>query len=271
MTDALYVPRGPLLEPTRLVTSPWSETTSHGGPPAALLARAIECLDPPDLHLARLTVEILRPIPMVPLVATAEVVRPGRRVQFAVAELTDRHGTVLLRGEAWRIRHRPPLPMPSRDAPPLPLPPPETAPEPSYRFCPWTHFPTDAQDARIVGGDLGGAGRTAMWFRLRVPLVAGEAPTPEQRFVAAADSANGMSRHAEATEMLFVNPDLTVAFARAPHGDWVGMDATSHWDPTGRGLSDTALYDLDGFVGRANQTLFIDERPPGPATGQPTM
>jgi len=269
--EPLYVPDGDGFVPTPLVTSPWSPDWSHGGPPAALLARAVERLDAEHpLRLARITVEILRPIPMVPLRVDTQVIRPGRRVRLVRATLTGPGGEELAIAHAWSVRVAGPLSIPGSDVPPLRLPDPDHLPEPVYRFAPWRHFPVDAQDLRVVAGELGGHGRAAMWFRLRGPLVAGEPPTPEQRVVVTADSANGLSRHAETTEMLFINVDLTVHLAREPAGEWVGLDAASHWSPSGRGLSDTVLHDAEGFLGRSNQTLFLDVVSPR-GDGQPIM
>jgi len=211
------------------------------------------------MHLTRITFEILRPIPKVPVTVTTSVVRPGRKVQLVSAVLTDDDDTPLMRATAWRIREREPLDLPPGEDAALPFPPPEELRPDTYRMQEWTHFPIDSQEHRTAAGSFADPGSVAIWFRLLVPIVAGEIPTPEQHFAVSADSANGVSRHAETGEMLFINTDLTVYFARRPRGEWVGMDAVSHWDPAGRGLSDTTLYDRFGYVGRSNQALYIDE------------
>jgi hypothetical protein len=263
MTDALYVPDGDVYVPTDYTTSPWSPDHCHGGPPSALLVRALQALQPADLHLARITVEMLAPIPKHPVIATAGVVRPGRKVQMAVAELSTVDGTVLLRATAWRIRERSPLDLPDAATAGLAEPPPHPAelPADTFRGRSYRHYYADAQERRMIHGSFTDPGPAAMWFRLVVPLVAGEEPTPEQRVVAAADSANGISSVASFDRLLFINNDLTVYLARHPVGEWVAVDARSHLDPSGRGLSDSALFDERGFVGRANQGLFVDEVP----------
>jgi len=259
MADSLYVPDGEGFTPTPLVTSPWSRDTSHGGPPAALLTRALERVEPTTMHLARITFEILRPIPVVPVVVATEVIRPGRKVQLLSATLSDPAGRPLMRASAWRIRGREPLDLPPGEDPKLPFPGPDELETGTYRMQEWTHFPIDAQEYRTASGSFAEPGSIAVWLRLVVPVVAGEIPTPEQHFAASADSANGLSRHADTGDLLFINTDLTIYFSREPVGEWVGMDAVSHWDPAGRGLSDTTLYDHLGYVGRSNQMLFIDE------------
>ena len=68
--------------PTDAARGPWSPEALHGGPSAALLARAVEpLLDP--LQPVRLTVELLRPVPVAPLTVETEELRPGRKVRMA--------------------------------------------------------------------------------------------------------------------------------------------------------------------------------------------
>ena len=99
-----------------------------------------------------------------------------------------------------------------------------------------------------------------MWFRLRVPEVPGEPVTPLQTLVVAVDSANGISWALPFEQYVFPNPDVGVYLAREPEGEWIALDAVSYLDPGGRGISDTALFDTRGFVGRANQALFLERR-----------
>src|SRR6266516_4040779 len=73
---------------TAATAGPWDPGSQHGGPPAALLATAIEACDAvPGLRLARLTVELLRPVPVGEVVVQAHVLRPGRRVRLIEAQL----------------------------------------------------------------------------------------------------------------------------------------------------------------------------------------
>src|SRR5207302_7385898 len=110
-------------ESTPATAGPWSADAQHGGPPSALLARAFERTEPdPNQRLARLTVEILRPVPVGSVTVTARVVRPGRRVTLLEGSLrVDGEDYLLARG--WRIG-RPGTPTPVSGAragsPPLP-------------------------------------------------------------------------------------------------------------------------------------------------------
>ena len=261
MTEALYVPSGDRFSPTELTTSPWSTDACHGGPAAALLTREIQRLEPETFHLARITIEMLSIVPRIDVMVTGDVLRPGKRVQLSTAEFSTVSGEVLAKATAWSLRHREPFPLPPEAAGSVGrLPPPEELPNDTFPGADWVDYYGDAQERRVVYGDFLRPGPAAVWFRLKVPVVAGEDPTSEQRVVAMADSANGISSVATFDDLLYINPDLTVHLARAPHGEWMAMDATSYLDPSGRGLSDTVLYDRGGYLGRANQTLFVDER-----------
>ena len=90
MAEALYLPDGDRFVPTELSRGPWSPDAQHGGPPAALLARAIERFEGGEhMHVARLTIELLRPVPLRPLAIEARWARPGRKVQLVAASLHD--------------------------------------------------------------------------------------------------------------------------------------------------------------------------------------
>src|SRR5690349_1903169 len=87
-----------LFHPTELTRGPWSPAAQHGGPPSALLAMVLEAHDDekaprrPEgsddaMFVARLTVELLKPVPLAPLVVRVNVERPGRKVQLLSASL----------------------------------------------------------------------------------------------------------------------------------------------------------------------------------------
>jgi hypothetical protein len=105
-----------------------------------------------------------------------------------------------------------------------------------------------------------GSGAMAVWMRLRIPVVAGEAPSPLQRVLVAADSGNGVSAAADPTKLSFLNPDMTVYLHRPLDGEWVCLDATTTIDPHGVGLAECALYDERGRIGASEQSLIIEPR-----------
>ena len=87
MSEAVYTPLGDgRFESGELSRGPWSPDHQHGGAPAALVAGVIEEVEAPAaMRIARLTLDLVRPVPIAPLQVVTEVTRPGRRVQLVAA------------------------------------------------------------------------------------------------------------------------------------------------------------------------------------------
>jgi hypothetical protein len=273
--EAFFVPQGDAYAPTELTRGPWDPDSQHAGPPAGLLGREIERLDGEgERQVGRITFEILRAVPIAPLRVEARVARPGRSVDLVEASLTDSDGEVI-RATAWRLRSTAielPAGLSSVDGPGLIGTSPSTlrpgfVPPGVEEARPGTFPPTGhdvgyhtAMEYRFVRGDFGIPGPALVWMRMRQPLVAGEEPSPLQRVLVAADSGNGVSATLDWGRYLFINVDLTVYLHRPLAGEWVCLDSITIPEPLGTGLADTALYDGRGPIGRAAQTLLIDER-----------
>jgi hypothetical protein len=244
--------------PTELARGPWSAEAQHGGAPAALLARALERADPgPAGFVTRLTVDLVRPVPLVPLEVATRTVRAGRRVQWLEAAL-HADGQEVVRATAVRLRVDPELELPVPAPDRLAVPPPAVGtpmelewPDRSTGF--WT-----AMELRVVAGSFADVGEATIWFRLTVPVVEGEEPSPLQRVAAAADFGNGVSTALERHRYLFINPDLTVHLHRHPVGEWVALEARTFAEPYGVGVAESALHDEAGRIGRSLQSLLVD-------------
>jgi hypothetical protein len=72
--------------------------------------------------------------------------------------------------------------------------------------------------------------------------------------------ANGNSQFLDPTAYLFVNPDISLHLHRLPRGLWIGMRSVSYPQPHGIGMADTAVYDLEGRIGRVIQSQYLDRR-----------
>ena len=256
--DAFFTPDGDAFVATELTRGPWDEGSQHAGPPAALIGRELERCEPREAaRIARVTFDILRPVPIARLRVETRVVRPGRSVELLEAVLRDDDGTDLVRATAWRIRIAPVgLDAPEDPAPPGPA---EGRHEP--------FFPTgrdvgyhSAMEYRFVRGAFLEPGPATVWLRTRHPLVAGEEPSPLQRVLVAADSGNGVSAALDYREFVFINCDLTVHLSRHPAGEWVCLDAVTTPEPDGIGLADASLFDERGRIGRATQSLLVARR-----------
>lgn len=264
MADAFYRPLSPgRYEATEHTAGPWDPRHQHGGPPAALLARAIEATRPRAGHrIARIALDILGPLPLGEIEVAAHLIRPGRSVELLTAELTSR-GRPVMRATAWRVLVAPPeVPpsVPTAAATSLPTEGGELDLPPQ-----WRSGYLKAIEWRVVEGNLLQPGPSAAWTRMRMPLVAGDAVSAVQRTLVVADSGSGLGNVLDIGSWLFINPDLTVHFTRQPRGEWIRLDAVTTVAPGGTGLARSTLADADGVVAYGAQTLFVTPRR-GPAS-----
>lgn len=258
LPDVLYVPDGPgRFAPTELTRGPWSPDAQHGGAPAALLGGLIERFEPVGARVARLTVELLRPVPLTPLASHLQMLRPGKRVQLVQASLLSGDQEVV-RATGLRVREQH---LPISDPDPEAVPPMGEASEFWFSEDDVVMFGHAFEITRERDWSPGAEapGPQLVWFRLRASVVAGETPTPLQRVAAAADFPNGISSIVPwAGDWLFINPDLTITLARPPDGEWVGLDARTVPSDDGVGFAEARVFDERGRIGRATQSLLFD-------------
>lgn len=259
---ALFIRDGGSFLPTELARGPWTPTALHGGTVAALVARTIErCSPEGGQQLTRLTLELLRPVPMARLQVTAFLVRPGRKVQLVDA-VVESGGVEIAWARALRIRvgRDGDVEVPSEpheEAPPGP----ELGVESKSTFRDYRAFHNEGMEIRFVRGRFDELGPSTAWFRLRCPVVAGEEPSPFQRAAAAGDFGNGVSAELEFSSHVFINPDLTISLVRPPVGEWICLDARTRFGTPGIGSAESVLWDVQGRVGRAIQNLVVEPIP----------
>jgi hypothetical protein len=229
---------------------------SHAGPPAGLLIDAIARSDP-SMGITRVTYEIPKGIPKVPATITLRELRPGRKIRLIEATLADLSGDALMVARAWLIRvsdH----PLPTSDPFPMEFPPPED--------CEPVDFPhagvgyMDAVEMRRISGDPFRGGPAAIWIRQTMPLVAAHEVDPYARCGVFGDLGNGISAMDSMTDVMAINTDLTLYLTRRPVSEWMAIRSETVSHGFGLGISDSLVYDASGFVGTANQSLFIDRR-----------
>jgi Thioesterase-like superfamily len=257
MPESVYLPDGDGFIATELARGPWDPNAQHGGAPSALLARAIERHEPdPEMLVARLTIELLRPVPLGRVDVQTRTVRPGKKVQLIEASLTA-GGKEVARAVGLRIREKPlELPETTRIAERLP-----TGAE-EERFVFERVGPVSfgaAMELVPIAGGIDQIGAATVWFRVRLPFVAGEEISPLMRVAAAADFGNGVSAVVDWNSgWLFINPDLTISLNRYPAGEWVALEAITYPSDRGVGFAESALYDEQGRIGRSVQSLLFD-------------
>ena len=256
--DAIY-----RLDGNRVVTSPnaagpWDAGMQHGSAPAALAVWAAEAIPTREpMQVARVTIDLMRPVPLAPLTLKTEVLREGRKIQLCAVRLLAGDavvvGATILKIKTQALN----LPSEVGDLA-VELPGPDQAREeqPSFSSSPFV----TGISMRAARGLFGVPGPGAIWYRVDRPLVEGSPVSQAMRAVVAADFCNGTSAVLDFHEWTFINADLTVNFARQPLGAWILLDAESWIGPDGAGIATARLADERGYFGRAVQSLVIEKR-----------
>ncbi|GMQ94194.1 MAG: thioesterase family protein [Acidimicrobiia bacterium] len=243
--------------PTDHTRGPWDVDSCHAGPPSALMIRAVEALVPHQ-KLTRMTVELIRPIPMTGFLVRAEIRRPGRSVTHTEAEIYD-DDRVYARAYSTHIRSVDDLDVgtASTDAPAW-----SDSVAGAFPVVGVLHdevsFGSSVECRYDKGSQIAVGGPTTMWMRTMYSILPDENPSPFQKIAPLADCGNGISYNGPLGPTSCVNADLTMSLHREPLGDWFASRSVSHWQRTGIGLADSELFDVEGPVGRATQSLILN-------------
>ena len=242
--------------PTVHTEGAWQPGEQHMGPVSGLVVHAVERFVAENfagdgLQIARLTFEILGMIPDHDMQITVDVVRPGRSIQLLEATLTIDERAII-RARVWRVAVSDTATAAGGFAEPMPSPEGLT---PLESFAAFDSGYTRALELRPVPGAQPGRGQ--VWMRTPYALVRDEPIGDLTRWFIVVDTANGIVARESPKDWMFPNVELTVHLWRAPRGEWVGVDVTQTYGPTGLGLTSTVLHDLDGAVGMAQQALTL--------------
>jgi hypothetical protein len=218
----------------RVVTSPhaagpWDPTMQHGSAPSSLVIWAAETIPTPQpMQIVRLTVDLMRPVPVAPLTIETEVLREGRKIQLCAVRLVAKD-VVVVRASVLKIRSQTLALPPDVVDPPIELPGPEAG-RPMARRPTGNSFVSGISTS-VVRGGLMTPGPGAIWYRVDRPIVENAPISQVMRAVVAADFSNGTSSVLDFSKWTFINADLTVSLARPPVGDWILLDSESWIGP----------------------------------------
>jgi hypothetical protein len=261
MTEGVYRWDGRAAHASAHAAGPWDPSLQHGSAPAALVAWVAERMggdgDAP-MHVVRLTLDLMRPVPVAPLEIETEVLRRGRKIQLCGIRLVA-GGVDVVRATALKMRSADLTPRSEMGVEALDLPGVEASPPPDRP--PSTPSPFfDGISTRVARGDFGGPGPKALWYRVDRPIIEGEPISPLMRAAITADFCNGTSAVLDAQRWSYINGDLTLSLTRTPVGEWLLLDATTWLSADGSGVAFGRLADGAGYFGRVAQSLLIDRR-----------
>lgn len=258
---SLFVPHELGYMPTEYARSPWSLELLHGGPVAALLARAVsERVDDPSLRLARLTTDLFRPVPYAPMRLETELLRDGRRVKAVRASLFDGE-TEVTRAHALMLSTRdgaqPGLDiLPQTPAfPEQPDPPHEGDQERGIGYASsveWRRVTQWGEDKPAIS-----------WMRVPMELLPGSPLSPTERAAAVSDFVNPLANMAGGAP--YINADITLYLHRPPVGDWLCLQVSGRGSGEGIATGEAQLHDRQGAFGRCLAASLAQDRGSFPA------
>ena len=183
--EPLFILESGRFVPSAHTRGPWDPTAQHGGAPAALVARALEDVAGEAFAVTRITIDLLRPVPLVPLTVAARVTKPGRRTLGAgVVIEADGVPVVEARGVAVRLAE---LPNEVKAETGSLVAGPEQGRISVFGIeadLDEPAFHRTGVEVRSVGGGFDGPGPAQAWCRLQRPVVGGEEPSGLQRTAA---------------------------------------------------------------------------------------
>jgi hypothetical protein len=254
-----YLPQSP-------ARGPWGESL-HGGAPAALLAQALTDLVAAPFPLARLTLDMFRPVPLAPLALTGTVLRKGKRL--ALAEMTlSAEGVPCARALGLFSA---PSPLPEGAVPPTPCPLPrgegavvETLAEIVASRVGRKLPPGDGLHHHLLAEGFDGAvggGRGAAWLSLPLTLTPEQPLTPMTHLAALADFANGMSQRrvvVDGRNHGYINADISLHILREPALGPLALLVDNHADRGGRAVISGQFFDDGGLVAQVVQSGLVN-------------
>jgi hypothetical protein len=257
--DAIYRLEGARAYTSKFAAGPWNQAMQHGSAPAALIAHIAQnrpTLTP--MRVARITIDLMRPVPIGPLDIEVEVLREGRKIQLSnICLLAD--GIEVVRASVLKIRtHDLPLP-PQTAGRKIDVAPPETFVDDAQTRTDPVPFLTGLS-MRNAKGAFRARGPAAVWFRANRPIIEGQPISPLMRAAVAADFCNGTSSVLSWEDWTFINADLTITLAREPIGEWILLDAETWLGTQASGIAFARLADTTGYFGRAVQSILVERR-----------
>jgi len=266
MSDFIYSRSDDVYTPTEWAGSPWSRELQHGGPVCGLMATAAEAAaQQSGMRVARITVDLCRPIPFAPLRLVWQFLRRGRRLALIEARLS--HGDVdVTRATALLLAPNPELA--STWLPDEPPPPGPEGLEPIQfmsreyvaQVPPGFHR---SVEMRLCEDELG----PAVWATTPLELLAGEPTSTLVRVAMLSDLTFALSGRLmlrrglvplDPRRVALINADVTLYLDRPPEGSWVAMRRGAVHDCEGIGVAEVTQHDRRGRFGRSIQALVAN-------------
>ncbi len=244
--------------PSEIARGGWGPSIS-GHVVGGLLGWAAErAVDDPQLHPARLTVDLPRPTALEPLEVHTTVHHDRRRLRLVEAVLIQA-GAPVARASALFLR-RGPHPDGEVWSPSVQMPP---LPEGSH---PTLFMRTYGWGSAIQNPDPAwehAAGPKYTWLHETRSLIDDEPLSAFTRAAMAADITASIANWGT-NALQFINVDYTLALSRLPEGPYVGLASLTHSSHDGVAAGSAVLVDREGPIGTGVSVAIAQSgfRPP---------
>jgi acyl-CoA thioesterase len=261
MTECLYHRIDNVFNPTPVAGSPWHPSLLHGGAVSALFGQVIEeqVAHWPGFFVNRITMNLLRPVPMQALTVATQWRREGNRLRLLQVDILA-EGRLVAQGEAL-LQKQSPVQLPDYAPRPAPAP---AGPHGLESFdiqgmldskglpIP-LGFHTRVQVQQVTPWNEQGA--ATGWIRVPVHIVAGVPLTPLTRVCMLSDLGNGTGQLNVGNGVGCINADITLTLFRYPRSEWICFSSDAQLSDMGVGVVHTRLYDSDGAIGHVLQCI----------------
>ncbi|WP_156687474.1 thioesterase family protein [Mycobacterium sp. Marseille-P9652] len=248
--------------PTAIARGGWGPSIS-GHVVGGLLGWALErAVEDPQLHPARLTVDLPRPTALEPLHVHTTVHHDRRRLRLVEGVVTQ-GGAAVARASALFLRRGP---QPGGDVwslpvqmPPIPLEQSGSHPTLFMRTYGWGSEIQNPDPAWV------GAGQKYTWLHETRSLIDAEPLSPFTRAAMAADITASIANWG--TDALqFINVDYTLTLSRLPDGPHLGLASLTHQSHDGVATGSAVLVDGAGPIGTAVSVAIAQKGFGAPST-----
>lgn len=248
---------GELLEPTAHSRGPWGEDTMHGGAVGALLARGAERHAGETGWLpARLTCDLVKMPRMLPTEVRTQLRRDGRRIRLVDVEVWQ-EGALIALGRAVFVRETA-APSGRSWTNEVAMPPvPDFTPTTQVPASMWSYAGSDAVPTQGHESWADPTTPARTWFVDGRELVAGEPVSGFVRTALMADAVSPMSNWGE-DGLDFINIDYTLALARVPTGEAIGLASVDRVSVAGASTSTGRVFDAGGAVGTVLTAALVN-------------
>ncbi len=241
--------RDGMFHPTASAMSRWGNDSLNGPAVVGLAAHCLEREYGADGFLpTRQTTDLFKAAHRVPTEVLTRLIRDGRRVRVSECDVIQNGGIV---ARATMVQYRRSAPPPGREwVGEASFTPPEGVQGAAY------FIGSDDVGWGSSGAAHQNASRKRVYHR-SIDVVEGTAPSPFVRTVVAAE-ATSLVTNMGTLGIGYINGDLTVALSRLPIGDYVGLQADSHWCADGIATGTATLFDSEGPFGTGMVTAIAN-------------